>query len=69
MNKKVIYVDFKAASKSSNSNDAFNTKDPFPIPKKKSFTTKIFEQFKKLLNIFKKDKSFNNDLSRHKHWL
>jgi hypothetical protein len=69
MNKKVIYVDFKAASKMPKHTDTHNTKESFSIPKKKSFTEKVFEKFKKLFSIFRKDKTLNNDLSRHKHWL
>ena len=69
MDKKVIYVDFNAASKVSKENYAHNTKASSCMPQNQSFIEKILEKFKKLFSKFRKGRAHNSDLSRHKHWL
>lgn len=70
MDKKVIYVDFKAASKKSKHKEIPIYKEStFFSSEKKSFTQRILERFSLLFKLFKKNKPFNNVEPLHKHWL
>jgi hypothetical protein len=69
MSKKVIYVDFKTASKKLRHNNIHTNKESSFISEKKSFTQKILEKFKRILSIFKINKKYNSNVSRRKHWM
>lgn len=69
MDKKVIYVDFKTASKKSRHANTLSNRELSLVQKKKSFMQKIFEKLKSIVNRLRKNKKLNTDVIHRKHWL
>lgn len=69
MEKKVIYVDFKAASRKYKHKNDSKVDQVKIVKQQKSYVQLLIFKLKKILSIFSKHKSNNNEDPRYKHWL
>ncbi|QGU93852.1 hypothetical protein GOM49_00775 [Clostridium bovifaecis] len=69
MEEKVIYVDFKSASKKSKHKNKYKNNDTKPPTQKKSFPNLVMRKIKNIFNRLFRRKSKNNAPLKYKHWL
>lgn len=69
MEEKVIYVDFKSASKKSKHKSKYKNNDPQPPKQKKSFANLVVAKVKNIFYKVFRRKYKNNAPLKYKHWL
>ncbi|WP_052222924.1 hypothetical protein [Clostridium homopropionicum] len=69
MGKKVIYVDFKAASKKNYPNHNLKTDEMQIVSHKKPHTGTFLSMLKNLICRFRSKKSSKNSSIKYKYWL
>lgn len=69
MEGKVIYVDFKSASKKSKDKNKYKSNHPLPLNEKRSYASLISEKLKSLFSRLLRKRSRNSEPLKYKHWL